>query len=137
MRLPPHVICALSVGLLCWASARSADPTPESDPWVGTYRRFGGYPWQKNEERDSIKITKEGDTYKLSAPYDHWEFKETEKGVLTCRTMGTINLGTAEFPKGDSARVLRAEFCYEMFILYRTVPKNAKTEGGKETERTK
>lgn len=135
------VVCALLTGLLGWTSLQSADKKPETDPWVGTYLKFGGYDAKNRDgfaEELKITITKQGEVYKLSKPYDQWEFKETEKGVLTNPPLGTLYLATAEFPKKNPARVLRVEFCYEHFILYRTLPLSDKNLSLKEAEpRTK
>jgi hypothetical protein len=70
--------------------------------------------------RSSITITRDGDAYTLSKPYETWKFKEIKKGVLSDGKggIGTIYHGTATYADGQQVRILRAEFCYEQFILY-------------------
>jgi hypothetical protein len=69
---------------------------------------------------DSITISKDDCGCRLSAPKDKWTFTEVEQGGLSDREgrIGKIYLGPAEFADGKRVPVLRAEFCYERFILY-------------------
>jgi len=104
--------------------ARSGTAEPEkADKWVGTYLKYGRYDTQRQGqfgEARAITISKHDNGYRLSAPYDSWTFTEGEKGVLSDGKggIGKIYLGFAEFADGKRVSVLRAEFCYEQFILY-------------------
>ena len=106
------------------ASAGTAEPAAEkTDPWAGTYLKYGRYETQRQGqfgEARAITISKDDHGYRLSAPYDKWTFTEVERGVLSDREggIGKIYLGSAEFADGKRVPVLRAEFCYERFILY-------------------
>jgi hypothetical protein len=92
------------------------------DPWTGTYSYFADHDTSRSGqfgEARRITITKEGDFYRLSKPYDDFKFKETKKGHLYDEKaiFGGLTLGSMEFSDGRHARVLRAEFCYEHFYL--------------------
>lgn len=103
----------------------SADPQArQADPWVGTYVKYAVYDTQRSGqcgEALRITITKDRDGYSLGKPYADRRFREVEKGVLSDGTggLGRILLGSAEFADGVKVPLLRAEFCYERFILYR------------------
>ena len=105
-------------------AARSAAAHPPADPWCGTYAKLEQHGLQSPDGRaPRIEITRQDDGYHLSKPYDSYTFSEVEKGVLQDRNkvLGKIFLGSAQFA-GDSkksATVLRAEFCYEVFLLWR------------------
>jgi hypothetical protein len=97
-------------------------PAKSEDPWVGTYVLFAEYDTKRAGafgEAAKITITKEGDVYKLSKPYDLHQFKEVKKGVLEGDkgAFGHLFLGSMEFSNGSRGRILRAEFCYESFYL--------------------
>lgn len=99
-------------------------PLPESDRWVGTYLKYSKYDTARTGqfgEAQSITISKDGDGYSLSKPYADAHFREETKGVLSDRPggLGKIYFGTAEYSDGKKASILRIEFCYENFILYR------------------
>jgi hypothetical protein len=99
-----------------------AEPAAKvDDPWVGTYSWsiFGGGKALDTPREPRITITKDGDGYKLSKPFDKYEFKEVKKGVLAGDkgALGYVYLGAMEFSDGRKARVLFADFCYESFYL--------------------
>jgi len=114
----------LLASLVVLASFGSAEPAAEKkDPWVGTYLKYGRFETQRQGqfgEARAITISKDEKGYRLSAPYDSWTFKEVEKGVLSDGKggIGKIYFGSAEFADGKRVPVLRADFCYEWFILY-------------------
>lgn len=119
--------CQAEIGI-----AQELSP-PEKDPWVGAYLKYGQYDTGRTGqfgEAQTIRVTKDRDGYSLSAPYSHAHFKERSKGVLSDGDggLGKIYLGSLEYPDGTKATILRADFCYEDFILYReTVKATAKT----------
>jgi len=114
---------ALVAGVVVFASSLAAEAEKaEPDPFVGSYLKFGRWKPRKGQfgEVPSITITKAGDTYQLSRPYDTWKFKPVEKGVISDGKggLGSIYAGKTQFVDGFRVRTLRAEFCYEHFILY-------------------
>jgi hypothetical protein len=123
MRRAPIILLALTLltSLVVLASSGTAEPAAEKkDPWVGTFLQYGRYDSHRQGqfgEARSITISKHESGYRLSAPYDSWTFTEVEKGVLSGE-IGKIYLGSAEFANGKRVPVLRADFCYEWFILY-------------------
>lgn len=124
MRRIHYIFLALTllVGLLVVASAGTAE-AEKADRWEGTYLKYGRYDIHRQgqfREALAITISKHGNGYRLSTPYDSWTFTEVEKGVLSDGKggLGKIYLGSAEFADGKRVPVLRAEFCYEQFILY-------------------
>jgi len=79
-----------------------AEPTAKNeDPWVGTYSWFGAADGSADGSARAprITITKEGDGYKLSKPFDRHEFRELKKGVLAADkgALGWVYLGSMEF----------------------------------------
>jgi hypothetical protein len=99
----------------------------EPDPWVGTYRKYEKYYMQKVEQLGTVQmitITKEGDGYSLGRAYSGRRFREIKKGVLSDGPggYGKIYLGSAEYADGMKVPILRVEFCYERFELYRDKP---------------
>jgi hypothetical protein len=110
--------------LAFFASGGTAEPaTQEADPWAGEYLKYARFDTGRRGqfgEAQQIKITKGADGYYLSKPYAGRRFTEVEKGVLSDGKggLGKIYLGTAEFADGKRVQILRAEFCYEQFILY-------------------
>jgi hypothetical protein len=98
-------------------SAQSGTASP--DPWVGTYTKYNRGPYG-DPQQVRITITKGTDGYYLSKPYDGRKFTEIEKGVLSDGNggIGKIYLGSGVFADGARVRILRADFCYEQFILY-------------------
>lgn len=98
--------------------------TAETDPWVGSYLKYAKYDTKRDGkfgEAQTITVTKDRDGYLLAKPYDHARFTEKSKGVLSDGDggLGKIFLGTVEYADGKKETVLRVEFCYEDFILYR------------------
>jgi hypothetical protein len=94
------------------------------DPWCGNYLKFAEFDFLRTEgSAPRITITRDGDGYRLSKPYDDYKFIEVEKGVLedSKKLFGKIYLGSAQFVAGSQkpATVLRVEFCYEHFHLWR------------------
>ncbi len=105
----------------------------DTDPWVGSYLKYARYDLGRLgqfAEAQTITISKNGDGYSLSKPYDEAQFKEITKGILSDRVggLGKIFFGSVEYADGKKDSILRAEFCYEDFILYRkTVDVKART----------
>lgn len=132
------IAIALIVSLVFLASGHTSEPkSPAADPWVGTYHKYT-HVSERTEVSRQITITKEGDVYRLGKPYDAYAFAEVEKGVLSDAKDGRLGLGkiffgTAEFADGQRFKILRAEFCYEHFILYgeRSEPAEKATEKAK------
>lgn len=119
-------LSSLAVTILAvFAAMRPSSAGPSvkvEDPWTGSYSKFGEFePARTGQvgEAPKITITKEGDVYKLSKPYDLYQFKEVRKGILEDDkgVLGHLALGSMEFGDGRRARVLRAGFCYESFYL--------------------
>jgi hypothetical protein len=103
---------------------KTAAAQPADDPWCGTYLKFAEFDFLRTEgSAPRIAITRDGDGYRLSKPYDAYKFIEVEKGVLqdSQKIFGSIYLGSAQFVAGSKkpATVLRVEFCYEHFHLWR------------------
>jgi hypothetical protein len=121
--LSPVVSLALAAAVFGALRPSGTEPPAKTDdPWVGTYLMFGEYDWRRTGqfgEAVTITITKEGDVYKLSKPFDLHPFKEVKKGVLQDGKggLGSLFLGSMEFSNGARGRILRAEFCYESFYL--------------------
>lgn len=120
---------ALVVSLLCLTHGRGAEPPArQADPWVGTYLKYDRYDTRRQGqfgEAQQVTITRDGNGYRLSKPYNGWKFTEVRKGVLSDVEgggphLGKLILGTAKFADGKHTRVLRAEFCYDWFFLYST-----------------
>jgi hypothetical protein len=111
------------LGLLGFSRVGSTAP-PADDPWEGTYLKFTEY---ESERRGSegcaptITITRDGDGYVLSKPYDGRKFREFKPGVLSDREggIGKIYRGSYKFANGSEGRILYAGFCYEQFYLFR------------------
>lgn len=126
MRRAPLMLLALTLlaGLVVHANSGTAEPAAEKkDPWVGTYLQYSRHDSHRQGqfgEARAVTISKHEGGYRLSAPYDSWTFTEVEKGVLSDGKggIGKIYLGSAEFADGKRVPVLRADFCYEWFILY-------------------
>lgn len=96
----------------------------KSDPWIGTYLKYSRYDTRRTGqfgEAETITLSRDRDGYSLSKPYAQAHFKEMTKGVLTDGQggLGKIYLGTAEYADGKKISILRVEFCYEDFVLYR------------------
>jgi hypothetical protein len=94
------------------------------DPWSGTYLKFAEFDFLRTDgSAPHITITRDGDGYRLSKPYNDHKFIEVEKGVLedSKKIFGKIYLGSTQFVAGSKkpATVLKAEFCYEHFHLWR------------------
>jgi hypothetical protein len=103
---------------------RLAVAQPAGDPWCGTYVKLGDQAILSPDGRvPHVAITRDADGYRLSKPYDGDTFIEVEKGVLqdSNKILGRIYLGSVQFAGGSrkSATVLRAEVCYEAFLLCR------------------
>ena len=108
-------------------------PVAEKDPWVGGYLKFGRYRYRRggqSKEALKISITKDEQGYQLDPVYATQHFTEIKPGVLSDGPggLGKIYLGSAEFADGFKIPVLRAEFCYEHFILYREPALNPEPE---------
>jgi hypothetical protein len=107
------------------AGADKKEAASGEDPWSGTYTKFEEYDFPSTAGRaPHITITRDEDGYyHLSKPYDSFKFVEVEKGVLedSGKVFGRIYLGSAQFVAGPKkpATVLRADFCYEHFHLWR------------------
>jgi len=96
----------------------------EADPWIGSYLKYARYDSGRTGqfgEAQTITISKDRDGYFLSKPYDDAHFKEKTKGVLSDRDggLGEIYFGSVEYADGKKRTILRVEFCYEDFVLYR------------------
>jgi hypothetical protein len=115
---------SLMAALAFFASGHTAEPADqETDPWTGEYLRYARYNTERKGqfgEAQQIKITKGADGYYLSKPYAERKFTEVKKGVLSDGKggLGKTYFGSAEFADGKRVQILRAEFCYEQFILY-------------------
>ncbi len=115
---------ALTAGLALATHRGGAEPAAgTADPWSGTYLKYDRYDTHRQGqfgEAQQITITRDGDGYRLSKPYEGRKFTEVRKGVLSDGKggLGKLYLGTAEFADGKRVRILRAEFCYDWFILY-------------------
>lgn len=107
-----------SVLVLFVPAARTAPPPP-ADPWVGAYVKYERGPGGEAQRKFTISKRADG-SYELSGQYASYRFKETEKGVLSDGKggIGSLHLGSMTFGDGKSHRVLRAEFCYEQFLLH-------------------
>lgn len=97
-------------------------PEKPADPWEGTYLKhaehgYGGADHQGWWRVPQITITKTADGYSLGKAYPEFVFTEVKPGVLKSG-LGLLTRGTVEYADGRTARVLRAEFCYESFVLY-------------------
>lgn len=108
---------------------QAAEPSlQEVDPWVGVYLKFAKYDSSRIGqfgEAETITISKDRDGYYLSKPYADAQFKEKARGVLSDREggWGKIYLGSVEYADGKKESILRVEFCYEDFFLYREAAK--------------
>lgn len=91
-----------------------------ADPWEGKYLKFADHGYRPDAgwwTVPRVEITKTADGYSLGKAYPGVTFQEVKKGVLR-GSVGLLTLGTTEFVDGTKARVLKAEFCYESFVLY-------------------
>jgi hypothetical protein len=119
------------------ATGPAAQPTAqEAERWAGTYFKYARYDAHRQGqfgEAQQVTITRKGDGYTLSKPYEGRKFTEAEKGVLSDGTggLGKIYLGSAEFADGKRFRILRVEFCYEQFILYGGMDETARKSDAK------
>ena len=107
-------------GVVLLATGQSGEPAKQpADPWAGTYVKYRRGPYG-DVEQVKVTITKGADGYYLSKPYNGRRFTEVEKGVLSDGKggLGSIVAGSATFADGVRVPILRAEFCYEQFILY-------------------
>jgi hypothetical protein len=116
------VALTLLVALSVSSGTSTADPE-KTDPWVGAYWKYGRFDTGRQGqfgEAQKITITKDDKGYHLSGPYDASTFTEAKKGVLSDGKggLGKIYLGFTEFSDGKRVPVLRADFCYEWFVLY-------------------
>lgn len=111
----------LSVTTLAIRSAESKEL--ESDPWEGSYLKYSQYDTERVGgfgEAVILTVTKQGDGYTLGKPYAEQTFHEVSNGVLSDGSggLGKIFRGTAEYSDGMKVPILRAEFCYESFVMY-------------------
>ncbi len=116
-----------------WTCQAQAGQTQEStvsrtDPWIGSYLKYARYDTGRTGqfgEALTITISKDRDGYAMSKPYAEAHFKEKTKGVLSDGDggLGKIYLGSVEYADGKKDTILRVEFCYENFILYRQAAK--------------
>ena len=108
--------------LALYQFAHTAEPAPQADRWAGTFFKYARYDRDRQGqfgEAQEITIAKEGNGYRLNKPFHDSLFVEVEKGILSDGNgFGKIYLGTAEFADGKRVRLLRADFCYEDFVLY-------------------
>jgi hypothetical protein len=105
-------------------SQAAESPSRDADPWVGTYLKYSKYDTKRVGqfgEAQTITISKDRDGYALSEPYADAHFRERTKSVLSDRPggLGKIFFGSVDYADGKKVSVLRAEFCYENFVLYR------------------
>lgn len=114
--------------LTCQAQAGQTQESSsqETDPWIGSYLKFARYDTGRTGqfgEALTITISKDRDGYSMSKPYADAHFKEKTKGVLSDGDggLGKIYLGSVEYADGKKDSILRVEFCYEDFVLYREV----------------
>ncbi len=113
------VLCVLAY--VC----QSAEPPQETvDPWLGSYHKHAVF-HDSLSSRDGkavrLTIRKSDEGYAFEELYTGRVFREIEKGVLSDGQggLGKIYLGTVEYADGRKAPVVRADFCYEHFVLYR------------------
>lgn len=94
-------------------------------PYVGTYGNVA-----PNLTGEEIQVSKSGDIYRLSDPYEDTAFTKKADGVLEDITLGapierrgslgTITTGQIRFFDGSNpVDVLKVEFAFEDFLLIR------------------
>ena len=118
---------AISVhALTCQSQIGQAQESPsqETEPWIGSYLKYARFDTERigsSGEAQTITISKDRDGYSLSKPYADAHFQEKTKGVLSDGDggLGKIYFGTVEYADGKKYSILRVEFCYEDFVLYR------------------
>jgi hypothetical protein len=120
------ILLSAALGLfgVLWFSRVGNTAPPAADPWEGTYVKFAEHDWQERGgegQAPTITITKDGDGYVLSKPYDGRKFREIKPGVLADHEggIGKIYGGSYQFANGAEGRMLCAGFCYETFYLFR------------------
>lgn len=121
--------------LTCQSQTGQAQETPtqETEPWIGSYLKYARYDTGRTGqfgEAQTITISKDRDGYTLSKPYADAHFKEKTKGVLSDGDggLGKIYLGSVEYSDGKKDTILRVEFCYEDFVLFREAIKETAKE---------
>ncbi len=102
--------------------AIAADSPP--DYFCGKFENIDGYFPHAKDPRH-VEIAKEGNEYRLigTKVYDQYRFVKTEDGILQDkeRHLGKIYMGTTTFKGLDTKmRVLKADFCYNSFLLLPT-----------------
>jgi len=101
-------------------AAEAADTTraaAEGDPFVGTYGRG-------LIEGDAVTITRDGNVYQIDKQgYQDFTFKQRQPDILEDdqQTLGTITRGELTFADAPDQpiTVLKVNFCYEHFLLYK------------------
>ncbi len=104
--------------------ALAAESPP--DYFCGKFENIGGY-FPHAKDPHHVEIAKEGNEYGLvgTNSYDKYRFVKVEDGVLQDKEkhLGKIYMGTTTFQGLDiKLRVLKADFCYNSFLL---LPTNA------------
>jgi len=113
-----------AVSLITLTSQAQESASQEGDPWIGSYLKYARYDSGRTGqfgEAQTITISKDRDGYSLSS-YDDAHFREKTKGVLSDREgggLGKIYFGSVVYADGKKETILRVEFCYEDFVLYR------------------
>jgi hypothetical protein len=117
---------AHAILVLVLAASFSGQPTtqkaapPVADAWAGWWTVLS------NDTLTTVEIEKKTDGYHLRmSPYETQTFKETAPGVLECKNLGVIRRGKLSFAglPGETL-VLKAEFCYAVFLLFYVGPPN-------------
>lgn len=116
------IACGLCV--IAYVCQSAELPQGTVDPWIGSYHKHAVF-HDSLSSRDGkavrLTISKNNDGYVFGELYTGRVFHEVEKGVLSDGQggLGKIYLGTVEFANGTKARVLKVDFCYEDFVMYR------------------
>jgi len=110
-------ITLLVVALLAMSAVADDAATsdqPEADPFIGWYT--------KGLLGEAVHITREGDSYRINKTTGKdFVFHMQKQGVLEDEqaVLGTLTLGELNFADApdNTVIVLKAEFCYEHFLL--------------------
>jgi hypothetical protein len=122
----------LLTAMISLVTGDASEPTTDgAERWTGTYVKYARFDTRRHGrfgEAQRVTITKSDDGYRVSGAYNGRMFTEAEKGVLSDGKggLGRIYLGSVDFSDQQRARVLRADFCYESFILYEATYESAK-----------
>ncbi len=94
------------------------------DYFCGKFENIGGF-FPHAKDPHHMEIAKEGNEYRLigTNSYDKYRFVKVDDGVLQDKEkhLGKIYMGTTTFKGLDmKMRVLKADFCYNSFLLLPT-----------------